>query len=217
MLSVSTRNALTGRWAISRDAYVVLAPTSIGSVVLTEASTFQVQELGGWLIASAGGYGVFCLMLFGAHKTLFRNRHVTPIPIWWIFALGLTSGAIKGSATAIISILLNLDENIREAITSRMFAAGLLGLLGVPGVALIMNSLGEFRYKRAELIAEQLLIESKEVQNLNEAFIHFKDVMDRGLEGTILKSVHDGWRDGKPSFCVKLKCIKSFFLKFIWF
>jgi len=50
-----------------------------------------------------------------------------------------------------------------------------------------------------------LLIESKEVQNLNEAFIHFKDVMDRGLEGTILKSVHDGWRDGKPSFCVKLK------------
>jgi hypothetical protein len=165
MLSVSTRSALTGRWAISRDAYVVLAPTSIGSVVLTEASTFQVQELGGWLIASAGGYGVFCLMLFVAHKTLFRNRHVTPIPIWWIFALGLTSGAIKGSATAIISILLNLDENIREAITSRMFAAGLLGLLGVPGVALIMNSLGEFRYKRAELIAEQLLIESKELQS----------------------------------------------------
>jgi hypothetical protein len=50
-----------------------------------------------------------------------------------------------------------------------------------------------------------LLIESKEVQNLGEAFNHFKDVMDRGLEGTILKSVNDGWRDGKPNFCVKLK------------
>lgn len=50
-----------------------------------------------------------------------------------------------------------------------------------------------------------LLIESKVAQNLNEAFSHFKDVMDRGLEGTILKSVNDGWRDGKPNFCVKLK------------
>lgn len=165
MLSVSSRTALTGRWAIYRDAYLVLAPTSIVSVVLIEATTFQVQELGGWLIASAGGYGVFCLILFIAHKTLFRNRHVAPVPIWSIFVLGLAAGAIKGSSTAIISILLNLDENIREAVTSRMFSAGLLGLFGVPGVALIVNSLGEFRFKRAELIAEQILIESKELQS----------------------------------------------------
>ena len=165
MLSASTRNALTGRWAISRDAYVVLAPTSIVSVILIEATTFQVQELGGWLIASAGGYGLFCLILLVADKTLFSNRHLMPVPIWWIFALGLTAGALKGSATAIISILLNLDENVQEAVNSRMFAAGILGLFGVPGVALIMNSLGEFRFKRAELIAEQILIESKELQS----------------------------------------------------
>ena len=164
MYSASTRSALTGRWAISRDAYLVLAPTSIVSVVLAEATTFQAQELGEWFVASAGGYGVFCLILYIANKTLFRNRHVTPVPIWWIFVLGLTAGAIKGSATAIISILLNLDENVREAVTSRMFAASLLGLFGVPGIALIMNSLGEFRNKRAELIAEQILIESRELQ-----------------------------------------------------
>jgi ATP-dependent DNA ligase len=49
------------------------------------------------------------------------------------------------------------------------------------------------------------LIESKLVNNLTEAFAHFKEIMDRGLEGTILKTTDDGWRDGKPSFCVKLK------------
>jgi ATP-dependent DNA ligase len=49
------------------------------------------------------------------------------------------------------------------------------------------------------------LIESKLVTTLKEAFEHFKEILDRGLEGTILKSVNDGWRDGKPSFCVKLK------------
>lgn len=49
------------------------------------------------------------------------------------------------------------------------------------------------------------LIESKIVNNITEAFTHFKDIMDRGLEGTILKSTDDGWRDRKPSFCIKLK------------
>ena len=49
------------------------------------------------------------------------------------------------------------------------------------------------------------LIESRLVNNLSEAFSHFKEMMDKGLEGTILKSTDDGWRDGKPSFCVKLK------------
>jgi len=49
------------------------------------------------------------------------------------------------------------------------------------------------------------LIESKLVTSLTEAFEHFKEILDRGLEGTILKSTNDGWRDGKPVFCVKLK------------
>lgn len=49
------------------------------------------------------------------------------------------------------------------------------------------------------------LIESRVVSTLKEAFEHFKEILDRGLEGTILKSMTDGWKDGKPSFCVKLK------------
>lgn len=69
-------------------------------------------------------------------------------------------------------------------------------------------------FKRLETITSILdkssstrihLIESRLVNSLTEAFTHFKEVMDKGLEGTILKSTDDGWRDGKPSFCVKLK------------
>lgn len=191
MLPVSTRNALTGRWAISRDAYILLAPTSIGSVVLIEATTFQAKDLGGWLVASASGYGIFCLVLYIAHKTLFRNRHIVPVPIWWIFALGLAAGVIKGSATALISILLQLDENVREAVTSRVFAAGLLGLFGVSGVALIANSLGEFRSKRAELIAEQILIESKALRSqdvIAQMSIQLRDSIERDL-GLLLEDL----------------------------
>jgi len=49
------------------------------------------------------------------------------------------------------------------------------------------------------------LIESKVVNSLSEAFNHFKEIMDKGLEGTILKSFDDGWKDGKPAYCIKLK------------
>ena len=49
------------------------------------------------------------------------------------------------------------------------------------------------------------LIEYRVVNNTSEAFTHFKEIMDRGLEGTILKSISDGWRDGKPTYCIKLK------------
>ena len=165
MISKSAQSALTGRWAISRDPYIVLSFSTIISVVLTDARTFELTEILGWLIASAGGYAIFCLVLLLAHKTLFKNRTSKPLPIWWIFALGASAGVIKGVTTAVFSFALNLDNSLAEAIISRAFAAGLIGLAGVPGVALVMHSLDIFRQKRADLIAEQILIESKEVQN----------------------------------------------------
>jgi signal transduction histidine kinase len=165
VISKSAQSALTGRWAISRDPYIVLSFSTIISVVLTDARTFELTEILGWLIASAGGYAIFCLVLLLAHKTLFKNRTSKPLPIWWIFALGASAGVIKGVTTAVFSFALNLDNSLAEAIISRAFAAGLIGLAGVPGVALVMHSLDIFRQKRADLIAEQILIESKEVQN----------------------------------------------------
>ena len=165
MFSTSARKALTGRWAISRTPYIVIAPTTIASVVLLEATTFDVRELGGWLLASAVGYLIFCVLLYLAHLTIFRNRAISPLNITWIFAIGFVFGAIKGVTTGWISFALGLEPNLIEAVSSRFFAAGFLGLVGVPSVAIVMNALEEFRAKRIELIAEQILIESKELQS----------------------------------------------------
>ena len=49
------------------------------------------------------------------------------------------------------------------------------------------------------------LIESIEVTTLGEAMEHFLDALERGLEGTILKSATAGWKDGKPTTQVKMK------------
>ena len=165
MLSSSTRKALTGRWAISRDPYVLIAPTTIASVVLLESTSFEATELGGWLLASAGGYLVFCALLYLAHLTAFRNRAIKPVPIGWIFVIGFAFGAIKGASTGVLSVLLGLESEVAQAISTRFFTAGFLGLVGVPAIAVVMNALQEFKEQRAALMAEQILIESKELQS----------------------------------------------------
>ena len=165
MLSASTRKALTGRWAISRTPFLVIAPTAVASVVLIEATSFDANELGGWLLASAGGYLVFCELLYLAHLTIYRNRATKPVPVAWIFIIGFLFGAIKGVTTGTLSILLNLESDVAQGISVRLFGAGFLGLIGVPASAIVMNTLEEFREKRAELIAEQIQLESKELQS----------------------------------------------------
>ena len=165
MISESTRRALTGRWSIARDPYLFVAPTTIASVVLIEATTYTPSEIFGWFLASAIGYLVFCATLFLAHRTAFKDRETVPTPAWWIFALGFTAGVLKGVTTAWISYVYGLDVELVAAIASRFFAAGVLGLIGVPAIAIVMNSLQEFRKKRAQLIAEQVLVESRELQS----------------------------------------------------
>lgn len=165
MLSISTRKALSGRWIISRAPYVLIAPTTIASVVLIESKSFDATELRGWLLASAGGYFVFCTLLYFAHLTIFRQRAIRPVPIAWIFIIGFVFGAIKGLTTGALSVFLGLETDVVQAMSTRFMTAGFLGLVGVPAIAVVMNALEEFKVKRAELVAEQILIESKELQS----------------------------------------------------
>jgi signal transduction histidine kinase len=184
VISESTRRALTGRWSIARDPYLFVAPTTIASVVLIEATTYTPSEIFGWFLASAIGYLVFCAVLFLAHRTAFKNREIVPTPVWWIFVLGFTAGVIKGVTTAWISHIYGLDVDLIEAIASRFFAAGMLGLIGVPTIAIVMNSLQEFREKRAQLIAEQVLVESRELQS-QEVIAAMSDQLRNSIESDL--------------------------------
>ena len=49
------------------------------------------------------------------------------------------------------------------------------------------------------------LVESKEITTRAEAFEHFENSLKRGLEGTIIKSFTDGWKNGKPTYQMKMK------------
>lgn len=153
--------------AISLIPYIAIAPTTILSVVLMEPNDFSVEQITGWLTASAVGYALFCLLLFLAHLTIFRNRAIRPVPVWSVFALGFVAGAIKGATTGYISYQLGLVESLQFAVVSRIYSAGFLGLIGVPSIAIIMASVDRFRVAREELISEQMQIQTQKLFNQN--------------------------------------------------
>ena len=49
------------------------------------------------------------------------------------------------------------------------------------------------------------LVDSKIVHNMEEAMIHYREMVSQGFEGTILKDRNAGWKDGTSKFQVKLK------------
>jgi DNA ligase-1 len=56
------------------------------------------------------------------------------------------------------------------------------------------------------LIASNVkLVETKMVFTFEEAMAHFQEMLNRGEEGTILKSATGTWKDGKPNWQIKCK------------
>lgn len=54
-----------------------------------------------------------------------------------------------------------------------------------------------------------VLIESKEVNNIEEAREHFKEMRDRGEEGTILKNIKGPWVNKRSNDLVKMKAVED--------
>ena len=61
------------------------------------------------------------------------------------------------------------------------------------------------------------LVESKKVYSYKEAMEHFQEMLLRGEEGTILKLPTATWKDGKPTWQVKMKLDMNIDLKVVGF
>ncbi len=66
----------------------------------------------------------------------------------------------------------------------------------------LFNVMGYIYKSKATMVS---LVESKEVNTFEEAMEHFKEMLGRGEEGTILKAQNGEWKDGKPTWQIKLK------------
>ncbi len=61
------------------------------------------------------------------------------------------------------------------------------------------------------------LVETRYITTYAEAIEHFLDAQKRGLEGTIIKSSEAGWKDGKPTYQIKMKLEMSMDLRIVGF
>ena len=60
-------------------------------------------------------------------------------------------------------------------------------------------------------------VESRIVTSFEEAVQHFQEALNRGLEGTIIKSMKGQWKDTKPNWQVKMKLEINLDLKIVGF
>lgn len=68
-----------------------------------------------------------------------------------------------------------------------------------------LKNLEEVLSKIEDTDSSVSIIENKEVDTFEQAMGHFKDMLGRGEEGTILKAQTGEWKDGKPTWQIKLK------------
>jgi len=77
------------------------------------------------------------------------------------------------------------------------------------------------RYKQLEILMWEKnpsmidIVETKFIKTYEEAMTHFIDALDRELEGTIIKSSSAGWKDGKPTYQIKMKLEMSIDLRIV--
>lgn len=61
------------------------------------------------------------------------------------------------------------------------------------------------------------VVETRYITTYAEAIEHFLDAQKRELEGTIIKSSEAGWKDGKPTYQIKMKLEMSMDLRIVGF
>ena len=61
------------------------------------------------------------------------------------------------------------------------------------------------------------IVETREVSTIEEVMAHFNEIVSRGNEGTVVKSMDGVWADTKPSYQVKIKMEVNLDLKIVGF
>jgi hypothetical protein len=83
---------------------------------------------------------------------------------------------------------------------------------------LLKGAIGALAHDTTYHLGSQVeIIETKFVHSYEDAMEHFLDAQKRGLEGTIIKSSLAGWKDGKPTYQIKMKLEMDMDLRIIGF
>ena len=158
-----------GRWALSFKASFWTLPILIFGVPIGNYVGGQSNSFWQWTLASVFGLIPPLILYILIDRTLFRNRHITPVPSWWVLALGFSAGFSKGIATGYAAQKIGLTgTDILNDSFIRGLNSGLIGMVVVPISSLFLSAFDRYITQRKELMQQAMqiqvqIMEEKEV------------------------------------------------------
>jgi len=156
------RERLGGRWALSLKAYLITAPLVVITIVVAAARSWT--EALGWAFAGAVGMVAVGVWVYLLHRTIYRNRSITPLPpavVIFTAALGAVLFVAVATSTASL-IALPMPTEPWERIVPTVIAATWWSVT----LTLILEASDRFRRERAILIDRAV---QQQVASLQEA------------------------------------------------
>lgn len=181
----SLRDRLGGRWAISWQGHMIIAPLAIAVIALAAQATDSVFT---WILIAVVAVGVSASWNYLMHRTVFRDRAVEPVSIRWVVGAALVDAVLYVGTAATLVLMFHLSDPGAAAVqfVPLLFLAVPVGLL----MTLVLDSHWRFRIQRAELIqqaVQQQLASAQELDMLHEV----RDALHQDVRAQIRASNHD--------------------------
>lgn len=176
------RDKIGGRYAISWPVYLLTAPLNIVTLLLVDPERTQVDS-GIWWAVSFSTYIEFLLLLLIVDRTLFKDRHLTPVDASKVFWVGFGLGFIKGISNLLLADILGLPHSAYEVIQGGISTA-ISVAIAMPALAFIAATTTElktqqqaFRQTHTSLLTQQL----RNLEVLNDFKLTLSDTIKKRL------------------------------------
>ena len=159
-----------GKHFLNRTSLLLMIPFLIVISVLSNSTAISDPSLVAssalyrylaLIVANIASLAVCWVYLEAVDRTLFRNKGVRPIKIYWVLLFGASIGFLKGYTTGLFSWIFGSELDLAIAVSNRIGQTTVLGLWTVPLVAVVTATFMRFQTERQILLAENL------EQNLN--------------------------------------------------
>ena len=144
--------------------YLIIISVLSNSTAISDPSLVASSALYRYLaliIANIASLAFCWVYLEAVDRTLFKNKDLRPIKIYWVLLFGASLGFLKGCTTGLFSWIFSSELDLAIAVSNRIGQTTVLGLWTVPLVALVTATFMRFQRERQILLTENL------EQNLN--------------------------------------------------
>jgi hypothetical protein len=147
-------SSMRGRWLANSPMFFVLVPFWFALSVLTPPEIDDAAAMGLIALAHLGSLSACTLVFFLVRATLLRRRESSLIALPVVLLSGALIGATKGAVTVGMLFLLLTDYDPTYGLSTRLVPATIIGMLLLPGGALVLATRERYRIERSVLIAE---------------------------------------------------------------